>query len=123
MIRLLSVSMKNQLGSNVTDLPDHLKFGYSHMIEMREIEKTMRARTDLTGADLYFACVDQYEKRHAGDPTYKERQQQWLSKHTTMPTNFSLMKEALEQIRDGHNDPRALATEVLNAILTGDYNG
>lgn len=96
-----------------TDTPAHLKFGYAHMIEMREIEATLRAG-GLAGADLYFASIREYQKRHANDPTFRERQQAWLATSST-PAPPDLLRQALEQIRDGHNDPRSLAREVLAA--------
>ena len=95
------------------DCPTHLKFGYAHMIEMREIESALRT-TGLTGAELYFASVKQYETRHKDDPTYRERHQKWLATSST-PSPPDLLRQALEQIRDGHNDPRALAREALAA--------
>jgi hypothetical protein len=98
----------------LNDLPDHLKFGYAHMIEAREIERELRA-TGLSGADLYFATSRQYEARHKNDPSYRERVQKWLATSST-PKPVDLIRRALEQIRDGHNDPRTLARDVLAAI-------
>ena len=98
------------------DLPDHLKFGYAHMMEMREIESGLLAfDASLKGADLHFACVHEYQTRHRGDPTYRERVQKWLATSST-PKPVDLIRQALEQIRDGHNDPRALARDVLAAV-------
>lgn len=95
-------------------LPAHRKFGYSHMMEMREIESELLA-SGLRGADLYFASVGRYEERHKDDPTYRERHHKWLATSAT-PDPPDLIRQALEQIRDGHNDPRALAREVLACI-------
>jgi len=86
----------------------HRKFGYDHMLEMREIEERLRAN-GVTGVALHFAAVAQYEKAHADDPTYRQRQQ------TTVQSQPDLLRRALEEIRDGHNDPRALARQVLGA--------
>lgn len=95
------------------DCPVHRKFGYAHMREMREIEDGLRS-SGIVGAELYFASVKQYETRHRNDPTYRERHQQWLATSATAsPTD--LLRQALEQIRDGHNDPRTVAREALIA--------
>lgn len=96
------------------DLPAHRKFGYEHMMEMLEIEKGLRS-SGLDGTELYFASVGLYETRHKNDPTYRERHQQWLATSST-PSPSDLLRQALEQIRDGYNDPRALAREVLSAV-------
>ena len=96
------------------DIPTHLKFGYARMMEMREIESELYA-TGLRGAELYFASTAKYMERHKNDPTYRERAQKWLATSCT-PEPVDLIRQALEQIRDGHNDPRALAREVLDAV-------
>lgn len=96
------------------DLPAHRKFGYAHMIEMREIERDLKS-SGLDGADLYFASVKQYEKRHKDDPSFRETSAKWLATQST-PAPTDLLRQALEQIRDGHNDPRSLAREVLAAL-------
>lgn len=97
----------------MADLPDHRKFGYAHMVEMCEIEATHRAK-GLGGAELYFASVREYEQRHRSDPSYRDRVQKWLATSST-PAPDNLLRQALEQIRDGHNDPRSLARDVLAA--------
>lgn len=98
----------------------HLKFGYAHMMEMREIEDVLRA-TGVCGVELYFASIRQYETRHRNDPTFRQRQEaarargeKWVATPST-ESPLDLIRQALEQIRDGHNDPRALAHEVLEA--------
>lgn len=95
------------------DLPVHLKFGYARMMEMREIERGLRT-SGLDGVELYFASIRQYEARHKDDPSYRESQKKWLATSST-PAPTDLLRQALEQIRDGHNDPRAMAREVLEA--------
>lgn len=96
------------------DVPTHLKFGFQHMMEMREIEGDLRA-SGLSGVELYFASIRQYEVNHKDDPTYRERQEGWLATAST-PAPTDLLRQALEQIRDGHNDPRSLAREVLSVV-------
>jgi hypothetical protein len=96
------------------NVPAHLKFGYAHMVEMREIEDALRT-SGLHGTELHFACVRQYEVRHKDDPTYRQRQQAWLATNSVQSFR-DLLRQALEEIRDGHNDPRALARQVLDTI-------
>jgi hypothetical protein len=88
------------------ELPLHQKFGYSHMIEMRAIEDRLRAN-GITGVALHFAAVAEYEAAHKNDPIYSER------KIAAKPEQNNLFRLALEEIRDGHNDPRTLARTVL----------
>ncbi len=94
------------------DLPAHRKFGYAQAVELTEIRNGLIA-TGLTGVELHFATVRTYEARHANDPTYRERQQEWLSK--TKPFIDPCI-EALKLIRDGHNDARELARITLEAV-------
>lgn len=96
------------------DTPTHLKFGYQHMLEMGRIDAEMRNK-GLVGAELHFACVKQYEVNHKDDPSYRQRQKKWLAT-ASAPAPTDLLRQALEQIRDGHNDPRALARKVLSAV-------
>lgn len=105
----------------MADVATHLKFGYSHMMEMREIEATMRRR-GLSGAALHFACVTQYEENHKNDPTFRQRQdaarargERWVST-PSVSSPADLLRQALEEIRDGHNDPRSLARQVLLSV-------
>lgn len=91
------------------------------MVEMREIEDGLRA-AGFRGVDLYFASIRHYEHRHKFDLTFKQRQdvarergESWVSTPST-ETPKDLIRQALEQIRDGHNDPRTLARDVLAAI-------
>ena len=93
------------------DRPDHMKFGYDHMLEMRDIEAELRAR-GVTGVALHFQAVARYEEIHKNDPSYRERQTKWLATQVAS-TPDDLFRKALEEIRDGHNDPRALARSVL----------
>lgn len=81
------------------------------MIEMREIEDRLQAQ-GLEGVALHFAAIGAYETAHRNDPTYRQRQAKWLATQTAN-THQDLLRVALEQIRDGHNNPRALAAAVL----------
>lgn len=97
------------------DVPIERKLGYAHMVEMREIEEGLRAK-GLNGAELHFASVSAYEVRHKSDPTLRQRQDAARSTEQAGPQAKRLdeiLREALEMIRDGHNDPRGLAQEVL----------
>lgn len=106
------------------ELPWRLKLGYDHMIEMREIEAGLRAE-GLTGIALHFKAIRQYETRHAGDPSYRQRQdaarargEAWVLGASPPSSENDILIAALEAIRDGHNDPRALAAEILEKLRT-----
>lgn len=88
-------------------IPIERKFGYGHMVEMAAIRAAL-ASLHWTETELHFAAIRVYEERHAGEPTYRERCA--ARRQITAP---SPMREALMLIRDGHNDPRALAREIL----------
>lgn len=101
----------------------HRKFGFDHVVEMREIESALRT-TGLVGIALYFASVQEYSVRHANDPTYRQRQEmarargeRWVAS-ASVPHASNLHRKALEEIRDGNNDPRSLARDVLLATET-----
>jgi hypothetical protein len=98
----------------VDGVPIERKLGYDHAVEMAEIAGRYR-RQGLDGVELHFASIRHYENRHRDDPTYKERQAKWLATQVAA-TPIDLLRVALEEIRDGHNDPRALAREVLEGI-------
>lgn len=106
----------------MSGIPDCRKLGYAHMIEMRAIETALR--TDgVSGVELYFAAVRTYESLHKNDPSYLERQkaarirgERWVLGTEAIPTKVDLLRRALEDIRDGHNDPRGLALAVLEAF-------
>lgn len=96
--------------------PDHMKLGYDHMVEMHGIEDALRA-DGVTGVQLHFAAIRTYEALHKNDPSYRERQdaargERWVGSASIL-SPADLMWKALEEIRDGHNDPRALARAVL----------
>jgi hypothetical protein len=99
-------------------MPLHRKLGYDHMMEMRAIERELRL-DGLDGTDLYFEAIRLYAKRHENDPSYRQRQEaarsrgeKWVGS-ASLPHADDLLRKALEEIRDGHNDPRTLAREVL----------
>lgn len=105
-----------------SDIPVHRKLGYDHMLEMRGIEAQLRA-DGVTGVALHFAAVAQYERAHQHDPNFRQRQAAakaigaaWVSTDAA-PSRDDLMRLALEEIRDGHNDPRALAQAVLGKVI------
>lgn len=84
------------------DFPVERKFGHARAVEMAEIEDELRAR-GASGPSLHFEAVRTYEVRHAGDPTFRERQAAWLARQA--PGAPDPFRKALEAIRDGHNDP------------------
>lgn len=71
----------------------------------------------LSGLPLFFRSQELFTARLDATPSYKQRQQKWADDQARKnPPVKSRMQEALEAIRDGHNDPRALASQVLNDI-------
>ena len=96
-------------------LPDHKKFGYDYMIEMHEIEEQLLAEGVQPGVGLHFKAITRYQENHKNDPSFAERcvemDKRWRA--NAKPSQFDIFKIALEEIRDGHNDPRSLAREVL----------
>ncbi len=104
------------------DRPVHLKFGYDQMIEMRQLEDALRAQ-GLTGVALHFGVVRRYEEAHKNDLSFRERQriarengESWAGGGRTLPSDNDILHAALVAIRDGHNDPRQLAAEVLKKV-------
>lgn len=104
-----------------SDIPIQHKFGYEHMVEMQQIEDEHRV-AGLSGMELFFASIRTYEGRHKSDPTFKQKQQaarargeDWIGT-PSIPSTTDLLRQALEEIRDGHNDPRALARAVLGSL-------
>lgn len=112
------VSRRQHGHESDVSLPLHRKLGYDHMLEMREIEAALRAK-GLSGTALHFAAVEEHERRHADDPTFRQMQDAarargagWVAPMDA-PNREDLFRRALERIRDGHNDPRRLAHTVL----------
>lgn len=99
-------------------IPLERKLGYDHMIEMAEIRASLAGR-GLSVAELHFAAVREYERRHAGGPTYRERQRAWLDSMPKGGIEDPLIA-ALRKIAGGHNDPRGLAREVLAIVEGGE---
>lgn len=67
----------------------------------------------LAGLELFFRSQALFNERLDASPSYRERQEKWAAKQ---PKTSNPMRDALEAISAGHNDPRALATEVLARI-------
>lgn len=99
------------------DRPDHLKFGYDHMVEMAALRTELEAK-GFSGVQLHFEAIRRYEQRHKGDPTYAER----CNARRVLPYSArpDPLRETMEMIRDGHNDPRTLAREILLLIDAAD---
>jgi hypothetical protein len=93
-------------------MPIQHKLGYDQMQEMSEIRLAL-ANQGVTGTILHFRAVSEYERRHCGEPSYRERQQAWLARQKPSAPVLDYLILALREIRDGHNDPRTLAREVL----------
>jgi len=57
------------------------------------------------------AKIREEKVRKAQDEKWEKQKRQWKYGYYGLK-----LREALEQIRDGHNDPRALAREILEEI-------
>lgn len=57
-------------------------------------------------------------RAYAGDVPDWEAGAKWVLPVETdaLPSNADIFRAALEEIRNGHNDPRALAAKVLNEV-------
>lgn len=97
------------------DVPIQRKLGYDQMVEMADIRAQLMAQ-GVTGTTLHFEAVATYEARHRGDPSFHERQAAWLAKQKGRPESDDPLIVAMRLIRDGHNDPRGLAREILALI-------
>jgi hypothetical protein len=97
------------------DVPDHLKFGYAHMIET----KAIRSRLISEGHDpedptLCFAVSKAYTEAHKDDLTFSQRQDlarwkgaKWVSPHPKAPAP-KFTNEEMKMIADrffASNDP------------------
>lgn len=67
----------------------------------------------LAGLELFFRAQNLFTECVASKPTYRERQAKWMAKQKPAADP---LREALQAIADGHNDPRALAAEVLAGL-------
>lgn len=106
------------------DLPLHRKFGYARMVEMQEITKEIAEELGVDphtfNPKVYFESLHRYEQRHKNDLNMRQRQAKarregarWIDGPNRKPSDLDRYREALEKIAAGHNDPRALAKEVL----------
>lgn len=66
----------------------------------------------LDGFELHFRTEALFNEALNAKPTYRERNAAWRSKTARQPNTF---RDALEQIAAGHNDPRRLAHDTLEA--------
>lgn len=82
---------------------------------------TIRKRCDNHAAQLtddhlesHFLSGRFWEMCLQAKPTYAERSAAWLEKQTVKTrTSVDPLRDALEKIANGHNDPRALAMAAL----------
>jgi len=104
------------------DKPIEQKFGYEHMLEMQQIEANLR-NEGFDGVALHFESIRCYDRRHKNDIPFRVLQQiakedgkAWAGGGSPKPSDTDILRDALIAIRDGHNDPRALAAEVLEKL-------
>jgi hypothetical protein len=78
------------------------------------------ASEGLKGFRLFFRAQDLFMKAAAAQPTYRQINERWAKEQALKhPIKPNPLIEALRQIADGHNDPRKLATEALQALSKG----
>lgn len=87
------------------------KFGYSHHIEMQEIEAELRGEGETDQTLIHFKAVAEYGRRHKNDPSFARKQasargrgEKWVPLlESDQASLLEQFKAALEAIRDGHN--------------------
>jgi len=88
--------------------PIHLKFGYEAAKERAAIQTELEEQ-GLTGTDLHFAVVREYERRHADDPSYKETSERILAEAKARSgSDTGLTREEAEHLLEllgGANHP------------------
>ena len=93
---------------------------WSGVAQIRHECEAQAAAEGLAGLDLFFRGQQLFQERLEKRPTYRERQAAWKSKQMARVRPVDPLRAALEAIRDGHNDPRALAKEVLSTANIGE---
>lgn len=68
----------------------------------------------LAGLRLFMRGQELFNEALAAKPTYRERQRSWRAKIQPEHAASDPLREALQAIADGHNDPRTLAKQVLS---------
>lgn len=90
----------------MSEAPIHQKLGYDHMVECNEHRRKLILNGYKPGsAELHFAVVAAYERAHRHDPSYRERQADWLSRQPQIGPD--LTREEIEYLLEktkGVND-------------------
>ncbi|MGX7874419.1 hypothetical protein ACVDG5_018155 [Mesorhizobium sp. ORM6] len=101
----------------MSDIPDHLRFGYEHRVECDAHRERLIAEGMKPGSiELFFAVSAAYVEAHKNDPSFRERQAAWREKNTTQLVNVLTVEEIdyLVERLHGANDPIGIsATEKL----------
>ncbi|UVK46778.1 hypothetical protein BPNPMPFG_002486 [Mesorhizobium sp. AR07] len=107
----------------MTDIPDHLKFGYEHRKECDEHRARLIAEGMEPGSvELYFAVLAAYVEAHKNDPTFRERQATWREKNPTQLINVLTVEEIdyLVERLAGANDPLGISATEKLISMRGD---
>jgi hypothetical protein len=81
------------------------------------------AKEGLAGLELFFRSQNLFMEVVNAQPTYRQIQTEWRKEQERLhPPKPNPLIEALRQIADGHNDPRKLASDVLQDTLKEVYN-
>ncbi len=95
--------------------PDHLRFGYEHMIFMRDAEARLLAE-GVPQREVYLRACHEWDESRKGRPTLRQRQEaarargeKWVSPLPGPPmTRLALTDEEADYLREklaGVNDP------------------
>lgn len=88
---------------------------WSGVAAIRQQCEARAASEGLAGLELFFRAQQLFQDRLAARPSYRERQADWRERQKQAGKSCDPLRRALEAIRDGHNDPRGLARETMEA--------
>lgn len=95
---------------------------WSGIASLRGRCEAQAASEGLAGIELFFRGQALFSESLSRFPSYKERNTAWKSKQVSVASKDPV-REALEQIRDGHNDARGLAAKVLSELQFKEPGG
>ena len=101
----------------IPDIDPRDWFSWEGVARIQEAAGAQATDEGATGVGHYFRQKEIFDELLDKRESYKERSARWLSgqraKHTVPPNR---LRDALQAIADGHNDPRSLAREVLDLL-------
>lgn len=100
------------------DVDDRDWFTWEGVARIRNACEKQAMSEGLSGLELFFRGQDLFTKQLVAAPSYRERQKKWADAQVSKSKPSPLL-DALQEIADGHNDPRKLATDVLRMMQEG----